>query len=315
MSIDFSEVIDRIRELDGVEIRPGVPLSDYTTIRIGGPCAALVEVRDPGALIACMKLMRREGFPPIEHFILGGGSNLLVNDRGFDGIILKLGEGFTDLIDAGNVLTVGAGYPLKDLSRQGVKSGWGGMECFVGLPGTVGGAVRMNAGAWGREIWDFISWVHGVDRNGTERAFSRAEVTPGYRNGGLSREIIVTRIGLAYVPEKPVLLKKRARQYMTRRKKGQAVRYPSFGSVFKNPTGFHAGKLIDNLGLRGRREGDAMISDAHANFIVNMGHARASDVLILMREMKRGVRESYGIELEPEVVFLGMTLEELEGIS
>lgn len=311
----IAELIDKIRGLDGLKISTDVPLKDHTTIGIGGQCTAVVEPRDTEALTAFLGTLQREGEASMDLFVLGGGSNLLVSDLGYDGIVLRLGDGFKDLIDVGGSLTVGAAYPLKDLSNNGVKEGWGGMEYFVGLPGTVGGAVRMNAGAWGKEIWEFIRCVYGTDMQGTERIVSRAEASPGYRNGGLEKDLIVTKVEISYRKDRPFVLKKRSKEFMVRRKKGQAIRHPSFGSVFKNPEGLHAGKLIDSIGLKGTREGNAMISDEHGNFIVNLGDARATDVLALMRVMKRGVHDEYGIELEPEVVFLGLSPEELEGIA
>jgi UDP-N-acetylmuramate dehydrogenase len=314
IAVNIEDLIEKMEDLDGMNVVGEVSLKEYTTIGIGGRCKVMVEVEDTGALIACMKILHKEGTPPIDFFVLGKGSNLLVSDQGFDGIILKLGDGFNELIDTGGSLTVGAAFLLKDLTGRGVEEGWGGMEHFAGIPGTVGGAVRMNAGAWGRDIWDFVEWVNGVDLTGRDRKISRHEISPGYRNGGLDRDFIVTEIALSYERENPAELKKRYRRFMTRRKKGQEIRHPSFGSVFRNPEGFYAGKLIDSLGLRGKREGKAMISEKHANFIINLGGARASEVLALMGMMKRGVLEKYGIELESEVIFLGMTPGELEGI-
>jgi UDP-N-acetylmuramate dehydrogenase len=313
-SENLTRMIDIIGSIDGLQVSTEIPLKDFTTIGIGGRCLAMVEVSDAGALKECLEIMHRECRPSVDFFMLGGGSNLLVSDRGYDGVVLRLGGGFRELIDMGGRLTVGAAYPLKDLSLNAIKEGWGGMEYFAGLPGTVGGAVRMNAGAWGREIWDFIQCVYCVETKGTERIVSREDVSPGYRKSGLEEGLIVTKIEIAYQKDKSVDMKAKALQFMTRRKKGQAIGYPSFGSVFRNPEGLHAGKLIDSLGLKGSREGNAMISDKHGNFIVNLGDAMAVDVLSLMRVMKRGVRDEYGIELEPEVVFLGMSHEELEGI-
>ncbi len=313
-SENLTVMIDMIGSLDGLQVSTDIPLKEYTTIGIGGCCLAMVEVSDAGALKECLEVMQREGGPSVDSFVLGGGSNLLVSDRGYGGVVLRLGGGFRELIDIDGCLTVGAAYPLKDLSLNGIKEGWGGMEYFAGLPGTVGGAVRMNAGAWGKEIWDFIRCVYCVETKGTERVVSREEVSPGYRKSGLEEDLIVTKIEIAYQKDKSASMKAKAKRFMSRRKKGQAIAYPSFGSVFRNPEGLHAGKLIDSLGLKGTREGNAMISDKHGNFIVNLGDAMAADVLFLMRVMKRGVRDEYGIELEPEVVFLGMSPEELEGI-
>jgi UDP-N-acetylmuramate dehydrogenase len=309
-----SEWIKQIEGIDGLDVKRGAMLKDYTTVRIGGECTALVEARDYGALITCMKVLGGENMPPVDVFVLGGGSNLLVGDRGYDGFVIKLGGGFKELVDHDGSLTVGAGCLMRDLSLVGVREGWGGTEHFAGLPGTVGGAVRMNAGAWGREIWDDINWVYAVDMGGGEHVISREEARPSYRNGGVPTDFIITRVEIRYEKESPALLKQRLRQFLVRRKSVHAISLPTFGSVFKNPKGFHAGKLIDTVGLRGKRIGGAMISEKHANFIVNTGGARAVEVLSLMRLMKEGVYGRFGIELEPEVIFLGLTEEELEGI-
>jgi UDP-N-acetylmuramate dehydrogenase len=274
----------------------------------------MVEVHNLEALLTCVNAVRKGRGRPPDLFVLGGGSNLLVSDRGFEGIVLKLGKGFQELIDVEDILMVGAAFPLKELAVRGVREGWGGMEYFAGLPGTVGGAIRMNAGAWGREIWDFVLRVYGVDPTGVEGTVSRSDVQPGYRMSGLDPDFIVTKVDLRYDSEKPSVLRKRLQRFMLRRKKGQVVRAPSFGSVFKNPEGFQAGKLIDSLGLKGTRVGGAVISREHANFIVNLGDARAEDVMALMRKMRRAVLDRYDVVLEPEVVFLGLTESELEGV-
>lgn len=314
ITIPIEEMIERIEPVSGLEVSAGADLSGCTSIGIGGRCGALIEVGNEDSLVECLSRFREAGVLEDEMFILGGGSNLLISDRGFSGFVLRLGRGFTEWIDHGGRISVGAALPIKDLSSTGVRNGWGGFEHFAGLPGTVGGAIRMNAGAWGKDIWDFVLRVHGVDMRGNRVVKSREDVSPGYRDGGLEDDLIVTGAELNYRGEKSSILKEKSKQFMIRRKKRQAIRHPSFGSVFKNPEGFHAGKLVDSLGLKGMREGNAKISEEHANFIVNLGGARAAEVLTLMRIMKRGVRDEYGIDLEPEVVFLGLTEEELEGI-
>ncbi len=314
IAVRIEELIAKIGDLEGVNVAGDVSLKEYTTIGIGGRCKVMVEVGDSRALVACLEILHQETAPPVDLFVLGKGSNLLVSDRGFDGIVLKLGGEFMELVEAGGYLTAGAALPLKDLTLAGIEKGWGGMEYFAGIPGTVGGAIRMNAGAWGREIWDYVVYVQGVSFAGKEWKITREEASPSYRNGGLGKDFIVTSTVLSYEWESPTVLRRRYHDFMTRRKKGQEISQPTFGSVFKNPRGFFAGKLIDSLGLKERREGNAMISAEHANFIVNLGGARASDVLALMKIMRRGVLERYGIELESEVVFLGMTPGELEGI-
>ncbi len=314
VSIPIQEMIERIEGVTGLEVHAGAELSGCTTIGIGGQCGALVQVGNEDSLVECLSHLRDAGFAADEIFVLGGGSNLLVSDGGFGGFVLRLGKGFEEWTDHDGWITVGAALQIRELSSIGVREGWGGFEYFTGLPGTIGGAIRMNAGAWGKEIWDFVRQVRCVDCRGNRIIKSRSDVSPGYRNGGLDRDLIVTRVELNYQKEKTSVLKQRSKQFMVRRKKRQPIRYPSFGSVFKNPEGFHTGKLIDSLGLKGRREGNAMISEEHANFIVNLGGARAVEVLALMRVMRQRVREAYGIDLEPEVIFLGMTDAELEGI-
>jgi UDP-N-acetylmuramate dehydrogenase len=314
VSIHIQEIIERIESVAGLEVHAGASLSDYTTIGIGGRCGALVQIGNEDSLVECLSLLRDTGISTDDIFILGGGSNLLVSDGGFDGFVLRLGKGFEEWTDHGDRIDVGAALPIRELSTLGVRRGWGGFEYFTGLPGTIGGAIRMNAGAWGKEIWDFVLQVRCVDYRGNRVVKSRSDVSPGYRNGGLESDLIVMGAELTYQREKTSVLKQRSKQFMVQRKTCQAIRHPSFGSVFKNPEGFHTGKLIDSLGLKGRREGNAMISEEHANFIVNLGGARAVEVLVLMRVMRHGVREEYGIDLEPEVVFLGITDAELEGI-
>ncbi len=314
LDLDMSRLIERISTLEGVSVSTGVRLDEYTTIGVGGPCAAMMVVERAEVLSACLKILRPGGEPVVDLFVLGGGSNLLVGDSGYNGLVLRLGKGFEDIEESNGKIVVGASCPLKELAARGVKEGWGGLEYFAGLPGTAGGAVRMNAGAWGKEMWDLVRNVHLVEGAGVERTVSRSDITPGYRCSGLGEGSIVTSVELACDRGNPLDLRKRSKQFMVRRKERQPIGLPSFGSVFRNPEGFQVGKLIDSLGMKGRVEGKAMIPEEHANFIVNIGGASAADVVRLMRAMKQGVLDEYGIMLEPEVVFLGMTPADLEGV-
>lgn len=240
-------------------------------------------------------------------FIMGGGSNVLVNDKGFSGIVIHLGSpSFKGLMVRGTTMRVGAGYGMPALVRACCNKGLGGLESLVGIPGTVGGAVFMNAGGWSsplyKNIGDYVVSLKVMDYGGNLKTLKKNELKFGYRDSGLSSYIILEAV-LKLTKEKPSALFSTSSKFLKMKKEKQVLDRPSAGCVFKNPKDFQftTGQMIDTLGLKGKRMGGAEISKKHANFIINNSGATAKDVLKLIDIVKRRVMKNYDVPLELEI--------------
>ena len=290
-----------------VEIRLGEPLARHTTFRIGGPVACLLRPGTETALTETLKLLRERGIAPV---ILGGGSNVLAPDEPWDAVVVQLRETRSAIIAAVDDAdetewVVGAGVRLSALLGRCVEAGFGGLEPLAGIPGTVGGAVIMNAGTRDGCVADVLRWVDVVGRDGLRRRISREELPAGYRSMGIPDGAVVIGAGFRLRRMDGAELLGRMRESMTLRRKAQPLGIPSAGSIFKNPPGFSAGALVDRAGLKGLRMGGAEISSRHAGWIVNRGNARAEDVLGLMERMARDVFDRFGVRLDPEIRMFG----------
>ncbi|MCG8429925.1 MAG: UDP-N-acetylmuramate dehydrogenase [Candidatus Omnitrophica bacterium] len=280
------------------KLRKGKPLAGLTTFRIGGRARFYAEPPDEDDLRRILAYARARRMPVR---VLGAGSNVLIPDKGVRGIVLRLSApGFRKISLQGTRIQAGAGVALAELVRVSAAGGRGGLEFLAGIPGSVGGAVLMNAGAWGKNIAGCIEKISIMDYNGKIRGLSREDVSFGYRFSGL-KECIV--LGAAFKTRaRPVpALRRRIADYGRKRRMTQHVPQPNAGCIFKNPPRLSAGRLIESCGLKGKRSGGALVSERHANFIVNAKQASAADVLRLMRLVKGKVRRVYGVELEPEI--------------
>jgi UDP-N-acetylmuramate dehydrogenase len=279
-------------------VRENVPLSGRTTLRIGGPARFFVEVRDVDALAALLSACRAGGLPVLA---LGKGSNLLVPDEGFPGVVFTLaGDFLATRIEPPDVVA-GGGVSLISLAMATQKAGLSGLENLSGIPSSLGAAVRINAGSYGSEIFEVLVAVDLVSTRGERRTVPAAEIPHGYRWTALSEtDDVVSGAALRLVPKAPEQIAARIDE-VTAKRKGALPKQPNAGSIFKNPPGLFAGKLLEECGLKGRRIGAAEISPVHANVIVNLGGATAADVKGLMEEMKRAVLDRFGIELQPEI--------------
>jgi UDP-N-acetylmuramate dehydrogenase len=291
------------------KIQWDAPLSAWTTYRIGGPADALVTLLDVEDLQEVLKFCRLE---ELRWKLLGRGSNILAADEGFGGIVIVLGEGFKyigrdpERDQGSNWVKSGAGVGLARLSSWCAESGLSGFEFASGIPGTVGGGVVMNAGAWGRSMADVIRSIELVDQEKIE-IISEKHLNFSYRTCRAlagRKNAVVTGVTMSFKTEAPEQIKETIRTLKEKRKERQPYGQPNCGSVFRNPEEISAGKLIDEAGLKGRRIGDAAVSEKHANFIVNCGQASAHDVLALIDEIKEKVMQTSGVELIPEVQFL-----------
>ncbi len=283
-------------------LRRNEPLAAHTSFRIGGPARFFCEPRDAAALKELLKALKGDTIPPL---ILGAGSNLLVSDAGVRAAVIRLSApAFREIKISASSVLVGAGYAFNRLIAVLAAAGRCGFEACAGIPGTVGGALIMNAGSRGDSIGAHVQRITVMDRSGRVRTLSPRQARFGYRTSALAAFVVLETV-LAIRSCRPRQAQARIGEYIALRRQTQDLRYPSAGSVFKNPPGASAGALIDACGLKGVRIGAAAISRKHANWIVNLGSAKATDVRLLMRRMQRSVAERYGICLEPEIVFWG----------
>jgi UDP-N-acetylmuramate dehydrogenase len=298
--IDKRQKKDLIK-IVGKGVRFHCPMVQYTTFRIGGEADALCFVESLAELQQLVSYLIHENIP---FFVLGKGSNLLIKNGGFEGVfIIMRGELATIQTDEEKIpgVTAGGGLELNDLVTYCSQKGLGGLEFLAGIPGTVGGAVAMNAGAFGEEVEGVVENIQVLTPQGELRTKHRYELAFSYRNLSLPEKSIVVRASFRCVQKSREMVSRKVSDYLKRRKATQPLEYPSAGSIFRNPQNDYAGRLIEEAGLKGKKVGGAMISPKHANYIVNTGEAKAEDVLILMQLARQKVKEDTGIELETEI--------------
>ena len=279
-------------------------MSRHTTFKVGGPCSLLVSINEIHQLQNLLPYLVSEKIP---YFFLGNGSNLLVSDEGFEGVILTFSSELTDQIEiAGDKITAGAGVLLSKVAKRALEESLTGFEFAAGIPGTVGGAMVMNAGAYDGEMKHIVETVEVVDTDGNLRVFSCEEMEFGYRTSILKREpYIVTKVVFKLADGDKTAIKEKMDDLAARRRDKQPLEYPSAGSTFKRPEGHFAGKLIMDAGLRGYQVGGARVSDKHCGFVINVGNATASDIHCLMEYIIKEVQEKFQVTLQPEVIRLG----------
>lgn len=276
-------------------------LANHTSFRIGGPALAFVEVSDRHEIQKLAQESRNWGLSIV---ILGRGTNVLFEDSGYDGIIVKLAGEFKKIRFEENFVIAGTGVSLNKLSNECAKSGLSGLEFAYGIPGSVGGALIMNAGAHGNSISDVVRQIELIEENGKSTIISGEEAGFGYRKSELNRYFCVVEAKLKLEPKASTEIKDRMRELYSVRKNSQPLRELSAGCIFKNPPNDSAGRLIDSCGLKGKRIGDAKVSSKHANFIINKGSAKASDIYELIDLVKTEVKKRKGVELELELEIL-----------
>lgn len=283
------------------QVLANAPLAHCTSFRIGGPAALLATPVDRNDLKIALAFAASEGLPV---HVLGGGSNTLVRDGGFRGVAISL-NAFQLLERRGDCIAAGAGVRVSRLLALCCRQGLAGLEVLSGVPGTVGGAVWGNAGAWGGSTADVLTTLALVTPDGQERTLSRDAIPFRYRASGLPAGSVVVEAVFALTPADPSAIRRRISGYLVRRNAAQPVEFRSAGSIFKNPPGDYAGRLVERTGLKGTRIGNAMISAKHGNYIVNLGGARAADVLALVALARERVRDATGVALELEIKVVG----------
>ena len=278
------------------------PLSGRTSFKIGGPADFVFFPKDIEDLVAFVRLCEAERIP---RFVIGRGTNLLVADAGFRGVVVDLSKSFNAIAASGLAVTAGAGVQLWDLLLTCTERGLSGMESLAGIPGSVGGGIRLNAGAYGTELKDSLMNVAFVDSTGSLLTRARNEIRMDYRTADLPDGAVIVQAQFQMREGNPREIDASQKAILARRKESQPLSLPSAGSVFRRPPGDYAGRLIEEAGLKNLRIGDAMVSGKHANFIVNCQSASASDVIRLIREIQERVSARFGVMLEPEIHFLG----------
>jgi UDP-N-acetylmuramate dehydrogenase len=291
--------------IGGGDIQWDISMADYTSFRTGGPLEALFEASDPEKLVRVLRFLRQERIP---YMVLGRGSNLLVTEGGLEGVAIRLSGSLAEIGrdgEDGLCVHAGGGGFLPNLVSFCGSEGLSGLEFLAGIPGTVGGAVAMNAGAFGKEVQEVIRQITLIDRKGEVIERGRGDLIFSYRHLEMEEGSIVIGVRFQLARENPEKVRKRISEHLRRRKETQPLEFPSAGSVFKNPPGDYAGRLIESAGLKGERVGGAMVSTQHANYIVNVGGATTEDILALARLVHGRVRQETGVELEMEIRVVG----------
>lgn len=281
------------------------PMSQYTTFRAGGNVEALYLTQELHGLRRMVSYLREENIP---YLVVGKGSNLLVRDGGLKGVVVILKGGLATVEKNGKndqIVLAGGGLGIGELVSYCTRMGLGGLEFLAGIPGTVGGAVAMNAGAFGKDMGSMVKEIQILTDEGALVVKDRSQLKFSYRELAIPKGAVILGVRFELDREDPENISQRVEDYVTRRKAKQPLEFPSGGSVFKNPPNDYAGRLIEEAGLKGRRIGGAMISPKHANFIVNTSNARADDILALIDLVREKVKEESGIELEPEIKVVG----------
>lgn len=297
-------MLEILQKLAGAEhVRAQEPMKNHTTFRVGGCARYLVEPEDVRQLSAVIRACREQD---VSYYVVGNGSNLLVSDEGYDGVIIHLFRNMAQIRTEGNRMVLQAGALLVRAASVACREGLSGLEFASGIPGTVGGALVMNAGAYGGEMKDVVSRVTVLTPEGALREYTKEQMAFGYRRSRIAEEdSIVLEAELTLCPGRTEEIRARMEELKEQRVAKQPLEFASAGSTFKRPEGYFAGKLIQDAGLRGFRIGDAQVSEKHCGFVINRGNATASQIAELIRQVQDRVYAHSGVRLQTEVRFLG----------
>lgn len=300
--MSYIDELTSLCEKLGCRIIPECSLREYTTFRFGGPCRALISINSAESAAELLKYLRVNS---IKYGIIGRGSNIIAADEGFDGVILLFGGDFAKIEVEGTMLTCQAGALLAAACVQAQQNSLSGMENLFGIPGTVGGALYMNAGAYGSEISDIVLSAEYIDADGNLKTINKEDMKLSYRHSIFSEEaLVIVSVKMQLTEGSSDEIKSAMSECMSKRSAKQPLEYPSAGSIFKRPAGSYASLLVDQCGLKGFTCGGAMVSEKHSGFVINKGYATCADVLELCDEIRKIVKEKTGFELELEPVIL-----------
>ena len=295
------EALQRYVPRDNIHLQE--PMAGHTTFRIGGPADCFVQLEDEEQL---RKVRRYLGLAGVPFFVLGNGSNLLVDDAGYRGVVLQIGQKMSDISVQGCHIIAKAGATLRQVAAAALEHGLAGFEFASGIPGTVGGGVVMNAGAYGGEMSQVVDQVRVVSKEGESMELDNDTMEFRYRGSVIrGSAFTVTEVTFRLEPGDREAIRAKMEELAARRREKQPLEYPSAGSTFKRPEGHFAGKLIMEAGFAGYRIGGAQVSEKHCGFVINTGDATARDVRALIKEIQERVKERFRVDLEPEIVFLG----------
>lgn len=284
-------------------VRRDEPMAAHTTFRVGGNADCFVEIGTTEQLVQVQNYLRQVDDP---FYIIGNGSNLLVSDDGYRGVIIQIGQKMKEILVEGTSIRAQAGASMAQVAAAAKKNGLTGLEFASGIPGTIGGGVVMNAGAYGGELSQIVTEVTVVDKEGECLVLDNETMEFGYRKSIIrSHPFVVTEVTMKLEKGDEDVIQKKMEELAAKRREKQPLEFPSAGSTFKRPEGYFAGELIMNAGMRGFTIGGAKVSDKHCGFVINEGNATAADIVKVIREVQRQVKEQFHVELEPEVVFLG----------
>ena len=283
-------------------VRCDEPMSSHCTFRAGGTAKYYVIPDEYKKVRDVLRLCVEENIP---YYVIGNGSNLLVQDDGFDGVIIEIDSALAKIEINGNEIVAKAGAKLSKIAVKALNESLTGFEFAYGIPGNLGGAVTMNAGAYGGEMKDVLKWVKVLDNNGEMKTLKAEELELGYRTSIIVKEkMIVLEACIELHEGNRDEIEMHMKELMAKRKEKQPLEYPSAGSTFKRPEGYFAGKLIQDAGLKGYRVGGAMVSEKHSGFVINYDNATATDIINLMKDVRKKVFEEFQVTLEPEVKIL-----------
>ena len=299
-----NDLLEKLKDIAGEsQVRTDEPMSSHTTFRIGGTADYFVMPSSVEELQAIIRLLKKSD---MNYYVIGNGSNLLVGDKGYPGVILQISDACQQIEAEGNRLQVQAGAALSKVALFAMERGLEGLEFAAGIPGTVGGGVVMNAGAYGGEMKQVVESVRVLSSEGEILTLDNDTMEFGYRTSIIrNRNFTVLSVTFRLREGNREEIRARIEDFQKRRMEKQPLNYPSAGSTFKRPEGYFAGKLIMDAGLRGFQIGDARVSDKHCGFVVNVGKATARDVTDVIEEVQEKVRERFGVSLEREVIYLG----------
>lgn len=296
-----NELLKKLPSVKG-RLTPHAPLHKGAWLRVGGPAEVLFQPHDKEDLAAFFA-----GCPAdIPVMVMGSSSNVLIRDGGIEGVVIRLGPRFASCYNEDTIMIAGSAALDMNVARRAVDAGLSGLEFLCGIPGTIGGALRMNAGANGSEVKNVLIDIEAVDRQGNLKRFTMEEMNLSYRNSNMPKDMCFLEARFQCHKDDPAAIDARMKEYLAKRSEAQPIDMNTGGSTFKNPQGHSAWKLIDEAGCRGLRIGGAVMSEKHCNFMINEGNATAEDLENLGEEVRRRVHEKTGIELEWEIKRIGL---------
>lgn len=301
MYTDFLKEIASFIEAEDIKIDE--MMNKHTSFRVGGPAKVFLTVHSEEKLRNILLALKRHELP---YFVLGNGSNLLVSDEGYDGVMVYLGEEFSEVEITGTQMRAKAAALLGKVARKAMEEGLAGLEFAAGIPGSLGGGVVMNAGAYGGELSQVVTKVKAMNPNGEIIELEKEQLLLGYRTSIFKiNPFVILEVFMELQKGNKEEILAKIKEYTKARVEKQPLEYPSAGSTFKRPEGYFAGKLIMDAGLRGYRVGDAQVSEKHCGFVINRGNATATEIKTLMENVAKKVKEEFGVDLEAEVIMLG----------